>query len=109
MATKKKPIRDNGSTVVIENRASRADVIRSILSKIREIDAVFVVTDDANVVHVFSVVKEFQSNIYDKLLKRERAIEKHLPHLAFEFHVRAHQGWPPAQAAPIEAELVYAR
>lgn len=109
MVVKKKPTGQNGSTVVMKSRAGCADVIRGALSRMPEIDAVFLLTDDTNVVHVFSVVKEFQSKIYDKLLKKERAIEKDLPFIAFEFHVRAHQGRPPAQAVPVEAELVYAR
>lgn len=89
--------------------ASCADVIRHALSKTPEIDAVFLLTDDANVVHVFSVVREFQSKLYDKLLKQERAIEKDLPEIVFEFHVRAHQGREPAESVPFEADLVYAR
>ena len=67
------------------------------------------IRDDANVVHVFSVVREFESKIYEKLLKRERAIERNLSQVSFEFHVRAHQGREPAQAVPFKAELVYAQ
>lgn len=88
---------------------SCADVIGRALSKTPEIDAVFLLTDDGNVVHVFSVVREFESKIYDKLLKKERSLEKDLPEITFEFHVRAHQGRAPAQAVPFEAELVYVR
>ena len=82
--------------------ASCADVIRRALSRVPTIDAVFLLTDDANVVHVFSVVREFQSKLYDKLLTKERAIEKDLPEIAFEFHVRAHQGREPAEAVPFD-------
>lgn len=106
---KKKPKVGTGSTVVMKCTASCADVICRALSKTPAIDAVFLLTDDANVVHVFSVVREFQSKLYDTLLRKERAIEKALPEIAFEFHVRAHQGREPAEAAPFEAELVYAR
>jgi hypothetical protein len=109
MAVKKERKARNGSTEARKGSASYGDVIRRALSRTPEIDAVFLLTDDANVVHVFSVVREFQSKLYDKLLKNERAIEKDLPHIAFEFHVRAHQGRAPAQSVPFEAELVYAR
>lgn len=104
---KRKP--KKGSTPVMNRPASCADVIRHVLSKTPEIEAIFLLRDDANVVHVFSVVKEFQSKIYDKLLKKERAVEKAFPEIAFEFHVRAHQGREPAQSVPLEAELVYAQ
>jgi hypothetical protein len=106
---KKNPRVATASTVAMKRAPSCADVIRSALSKMPEIDAVFVLTDDANAMHVFSVVREFQSKIYDKLLKKERAIEKEFPETAFEFHVRAHQGREPAEAVPFDAELVYAR
>src|SRR5438067_13478240 len=109
MAMKKKPKVGTGSTVVMKCAASCADVIRRALSKTPAIDAVFLLTDDANVVHVFSVVREFQPTLYDRLLKKERAIEKDLPEIAFEFHVRAYQGRAPAEVVPFEAELVDAR
>jgi hypothetical protein len=109
MVVKKKPTKRNESALLAHNRVSCADVIRGLLSKVPKVDAIFILTDDANVVHVFSVVHEFQPKIYDKLLKKERAIEKGLPEYAFDFHVRAHQGRPPVQAVPVEAELVYAR
>ena len=109
MALKKKPTTRNGSTLVSKRAVSCEDVIRRILSKAQNVEAVFLLTDDADVVHVFSVVREFQSKLYDELLKKERAVEKVLPEIVFEFHVRAHQGRKPAQAVPCEAELVYAR
>ena len=89
--------------------ASYEDMIRRVLSRTPEIDAVFLMTDDANVVHVFSVVREFRPRIYDKLLKEERMIEEDFPEIPFEFHVRAHQGREPAEAVPFDAELVYTR
>src|SRR5437588_5278323 len=109
MAVKKKPTTRNGSTLVSKRAVSCEDVIRRVLCKAQDVEAVFLLTDDANVVHVFSVVREFQSKLYDKLLKKERAIEMVLPEVMLEFHVRAHQGRNPAQAVPFEAELVYMR
>ncbi len=100
---------NNGRTAPLKRRASCNDVVRRVLSKIREIDAVFLLSSDADVVHVFTVVREFRSSFYDALLKSERAIEKNFPLIAFDFHVRAHQGREPAQAVPFEAKLVYAR
>lgn len=109
MAVNKNPKIGNAPRVATKRSRSCADVIGRTLSKTPEIDAVYILKDDGNVVHVFSVVREFQSKIYDKLLKKERAIEKDLPELAFEFHVRAHQGRAPAQSVPFESELVYMR
>src|SRR5882762_1920556 len=105
MAAKKNSKMQNGSTSVLRRESSPNDVIRRILSKSPEIDAVFLVTDESHVVHVFSVVREFHANLYDKLLKRERTIEDELTNIAFEFHVRAHQGREPALAVPFEAQL----
>jgi hypothetical protein len=109
MARNSKPKAGKATTVAMKRARSRADVIGRTLSKMPEIDAVFLLNEDGNVVHVFSVVREFESKIYDKLLKKERAIEKGLPEIALEFHVRAHQGRAPAQSVPFEAKLVYAR
>ena len=95
--------------MVLKQPASCADAIRRSLSKMPGIDAVFLLKDDANIVHVFSVVRDFQSKIYDQLLKKEHAIEMALPEIAFEFHVRAHQGREPARAVPVDAELVFTR
>ena len=106
---KKKPSLTNGSAVVNKRPPSCKDVIRRSLSKLHEIDAVFLLPDDANTFHVFTVVRDFKAKLYDGLLKKERAIEKKFPEIAFEFHVRAHQGRTPAQAVPFEAELVYSR
>jgi hypothetical protein len=89
--------------------ASYRDAVTRQLSQLPQVDAIFVLTDDANVVHVFSVVREFPSKIYAPLLKKEKAVQKRFPGIAFDFHVRAHQGRAPAEAVPFEAELVYAR
>jgi len=99
----------NGSSAVAARSASLEDRVWKILSKVPEIEAVFLLADSANVVHIFSVVREFQSKIYDKLLKKEKLIERDAPEIAFEFHVRAHQGRKPAAAVPFEATLVHAR
>jgi hypothetical protein len=109
MGVNKRRTSANGSAVAAKSPASWVQVIRGVLSKSPQIDAVFLLRDDANVVHVFSVVRDFQPKIYDQLLKQERVIEKDLPEIAFEFHVRAHQGRQPAQAVPFDAELVFAR
>lgn len=109
MAVKQERTAGLRSTAAKNGSATCGDAIRRALSKMPVIDAVFLLTDDANVVHVFSVVREFQPKLYDRLLEKERAIEKDLPHIAFEFHVRAHQGRAPVQCVPFEAELVYAR
>lgn len=100
---------NNGKALaaVISRAESYQDVIARHLSKIADIDAVYLLADDTNVVHVFSVVKDYQSEIYDRLLKKERAIEKKCKHVAFEFHVRAHQGREPSEAVPYEAQLVF--
>ncbi len=100
----------NGSTAVIRRgSSSHREAIRRVLSKLPQIDAIFVLTDETNVVHVFSVVREFQSKLYTNLLRKEQALEKKFPAIAFEFHVRAHQGREPSEAVPVEAESVYAR
>ena len=109
MAAKRKPITGNGLGVGLKKSRSFTRVIRGVLSKTRAIEAVYLFTDDANVVHVFSVAREFRSSLYDDLLKKERAIGRGFPEIAFEFHVRAHQGRPPAEAVPFDAELVFAR
>ena len=105
----KKTKTGKAQSAVISRADSYQDAITRHLSKIPQIDAVFLLTDDTNVVHVFSVVREFQSTIYNKLLKKEGVIEKKFREIAFEFHVRAHQGRKPAEAVPFEAELVYRR
>jgi hypothetical protein len=109
MAAKRKSTRGNGLGVGLKKSGSFTRVIRGVLSKTRAIDAVYLFTDDTNVVHVFSVVRDFHSSLYNELLKKERAIERDFPEIHFEFHVRAHQGRPPAEAVRFDAELVFAR
>jgi hypothetical protein len=79
------------------------------LSKVSEIDAVFVWTDENEVMHVYSVVEDYRSKVYDKLLRQERLIEKDLPKLPLEFHVRAHQGRNPERAVPFGSRPVFLR
>jgi hypothetical protein len=79
------------------------------LSKLPEIDAVFTWTDDCDVVHVYSVVHDFQSKFYDKLMKKERLVERDFPEIPFEFHVRAHQGRKPERAVPVGSEPVFVK
>ncbi len=109
MAAKKQTRAGNGSTAVLSRPATYEKAIRRVLSGVPQIDAVFLLRDETNVIHIYSVVREFQSKFYTRLLPKETAIEKKFPEMAFEFHVRAHQGREPAQAAPFEAELVYSR
>jgi hypothetical protein len=77
------------------------------LSKLREVDAVFTWADDGNVIHVYSVVHDFQSRTYKKLLQKERLVERDFPEISFEFHVRAHQGRNPEHAVPVGSESVF--
>jgi hypothetical protein len=109
MAANRKATTAKRPTLALKKPGSYGEVIRGALSKARAIDAVYLFIDDTNVVHVFSVVHDFRSSLYDALLKKERAIERRFPEIAFEFHVRAHQGREPAEAVPFEAELVFAR
>lgn len=88
--------------------ASAASVGR-LLGKTPGVDAVFLLKDEVNVVHVYSVARQLRPAIYGRLLQTERTIEKKHPEVAFEFHLRAHQGRNPAEAVPLEAELVYSR
>lgn len=98
-----------GSTAVMNGPASIADVLRRTFSQLREVDAVFLSTDDLHVVHVYSVVRDFQSKTYDKLLRAENEIERDFSEIALEFHVRAHQGRKPAACVPFDAEAVFVR
>lgn len=71
--------------------SSHKEAIRRTLSGLSRIDAIFLLTTEANVVHVFSVVREFQSKLYTNLLRKEKTLERKFPEIAFEFHVRAHK------------------
>jgi hypothetical protein len=78
------------------------------LSQVKNVDAVFITTDDVGVVHVYSVVREY-GDFYKKLLKQEQQIEQDYPEIDFEFHVRAHQGREPSLAVPFEAQAIFVR
>jgi hypothetical protein len=84
------------------------DALGIHLAEVPEIDGVFV-TEDNNVIHVYSVVSEFSDRPYKRLLKKESRIEKDFPNIAFEFHTRAHQGREPHFAVPYDAEQVFLR
>lgn len=90
-------------------RRAVPELIGRILAGMREVDAVFLLRDGGGVLHVYSVVREFQPEIYGRLLKKERLIEGKLSQIAFEFHVRAHQGREPEEAVPVQAKMVYRR
>ena len=79
------------------------------LSKLPEIDAVYTWSDDSGVIQVYSVVQDFQSSIYENLLKKERLVEKDFPEISFDFHVRAHQGRRPECAVPVGAVTVFVK
>ena len=84
-------------------------LVASQLSNIPGIDAVFIYGNDDGLVHVYSVVPEFSFGLYKRLAKRERIIEKSLPQLRFDFHVRAHQGRKATRVVPIGARAVFVR
>jgi hypothetical protein len=65
--------------------------------------------DHPNIVHVYSVVPEYRDNLYGKLLKQERLVEKELPQMKIEFHVRAHQGREPFRAVPFGSQPLFIR
>ena len=83
------------------------DSLQKHLSKIQEVDAVFVAAAD-KVVHVYSVVRE-HGRFYQKLMKQEQLIEKEWPNVTFDFHVRAHQGREPFLAVPHGSQIIYTR
>jgi hypothetical protein len=103
-----KPISANG---LKERKGFRfyKKLLATRLSSIPGIDAAFVYTDDEGPVHVYSVVADFSVGIYKKLLSCERMIEKELPGVRLDFHVRAHQGRKPARAVPLGARPVFVR
>ena len=80
--------------------------LRRRLTKVREIDGIFVVKEGA-VVHVFTVMEDHQSDIYGTLMKQERLVEKDHPSIEFDLHTRLHQGRPPHRAVPYGAEKVF--
>jgi hypothetical protein len=83
--------------------------IVSQLSKVPEIQAIFTRTDEEGVCHVYSVVEEHSSAIYQKVMKKERRIERELPDIHFSFRIRAHQGREPSLAVPLASQPLFTR
>jgi hypothetical protein len=101
---------------VSKNRAREAKPVSHLgtvlarhLSKVPRVEAVYVEHDDARLVHVYSVVSDYDTAFYRKLLNQERRIEREMPEVSFEFHVRAHQGRRPGLAVPFGSVPVYLR
>lgn len=84
-------------------------LVASQLSKVVAIEAVFVLVDEDKKIHVYSVVPDFSFGLYKRLVKREEVIEKKLPGMKFDFHVRAHQGRKADRAVPVGALPVFVR
>jgi len=83
------------------------DSVRRHLSQAQGVDAVFIWLDDAGVVHVYSVARDYRDEVYRSLSKKERLVEKECPDVTFEFHLRAHQGRKPSRAVPIGSQVVF--
>jgi len=84
--------------------------IRSRWSRIKAIDAVYLdVEVGTEVVHVYSLVPEFRSDLYRRLESPEKRLEGEFPEFQFEFHVRAHQGRNRSFAVPFDAQLLFSR
>jgi hypothetical protein len=113
MAKKKDKARNRTSSAsLMENKAysSFEGAVARCLSKMKAIDAVYLLKDaEHDVVHVYSVVNDFASDLYPGLLRQERRMEGDFPEIKFEFHVRAHQGRQAFRAVPFGAQLVFAR
>jgi len=88
---------------------SYQELLAAQISSIPGVDAVFIYADNEGPVHVYSVVEDYSVDIYKQLLNCERKIEKELPGMRLDFHVRAHQGRKPARAAPLGARPVFVR
>lgn len=78
------------------------------LSKVPDVDAVFFAPDD-DVIHVYTVVPEFDARVYEDLMRQERLIEKDWPGINFDFHTRAHQGREPVLAVPFGMHTAFVR
>jgi hypothetical protein len=84
------------------------DALRLHLSKVPEVDAVFVRIGESTI-HVYSVIDDIHKTNYKRLISREDQIEKAFPDISFEFHGWPHQGRDPREAGPPNCELVYLR
>jgi hypothetical protein len=93
----------------VRARRPHEQALNRRLSKVESIHAVFLTTDDERIIHVYSVVSDYRPDLYDKLLKQERIVEKEFPKLTFEFHVRAHQGRQPSRAVPFGSQPLFVR
>ena len=82
--------------------------IRRHLSKVPEVDAVYVTIEDGTV-HVYSVIEEIHKTNYKRLINHETLIEKAFPETSFEFHAWPHQGRKSPEAWPSGSEQVYRR
>lgn len=60
MAARKGAQATNGPARVVRRAGSCEVVLRRVLSKAPDIDAVFLLKDASNVLHVFSVVRDFR-------------------------------------------------
>ena len=89
-------------------RRTWKDALREHLSKVPEVDAVFVNTA-SDTIHVYSIVAEFEDESCGKLLQEEAKVESAFPKVSFEFHTRRHQGRKPTESGPWGSELVYLR
>ncbi|HXD88078.1 MAG TPA: hypothetical protein VN641_16440 [Urbifossiella sp.] len=111
-ATRKKWPGDRDAEVAVAARESGAEPyhqpLRDRLHKVKEVDAVYVSTDDAGIVHVYSIVRDF-GDFYERLAKQEHLAQQDCPDVDFEFHVRAHQGRKPYMAVPFESNPVFVR
>jgi hypothetical protein len=108
MVVKKSPQARKPSARAAVRPKDWREALRAHLAKVPEVDGVFM-SAEKNVIHVYSVVLEFNDRLYKRLLKQESLIEKGFPEIAFEFHTRAHQGREPHFAVPFDAEQVFLR
>src|SRR2546425_8467903 len=82
---------------------SYQELLAAQISSIPGVDAVFIYADNDGPVHVYSVVEDYSVEIYKKLLNCDRKIEKELPGMRLDFHVRAHHSKKPARVIPLGA------
>jgi len=99
----------NGSVTLVAGPPSHEQVLFRRLSRIDELDAAFISSDDDGMIHVYSVVPDYSDSLYSKLLKQERLVERELPQTRFEFHVRAHQGRESIRAVPYGSKPIFVR
>jgi hypothetical protein len=81
----------------------------SSLSKVHEIEAVFVATDEDGICHVYSVVDQHNPEVALKIMTQEDKIQELFPTMLFNFRVRAAQGRTSSQAVPIHSQPLFIR